>query len=44
LGSRELVIVRAMIRPEWVVMRGKAEEDELVVDADQISFDTLEVL
>jgi hypothetical protein len=42
LGGRELVIVQAPVRPEWVVMRGKAEEEEVVVDGNQVSFDTLE--
>lgn len=43
LLGKPLVVVRVMIRPEWVIMRGKIEELELVIDGNQISFDTLEV-
>jgi hypothetical protein len=39
-----LVIVRALIRPEWVIMRGKPEDDELVVDFDKVPFEHVRVI
>ena len=44
MGGKELIIVEAPVRPEWVIMRGKPEEDELVVDGNQVSFDTLRIV
>lgn len=42
--DKSMVVVQATIQPEFVVMRGKAEENELVIDANQISFDELQRL
>lgn len=39
-----IVIVRAMVRPEWIIMRGKLSELELVVDGSWIPLEDLQVV
>jgi GNAT superfamily N-acetyltransferase len=39
--GKDLVIVEFPVTPQMVVMAGKSEEDELVIDSDWVSFDTL---
>lgn len=44
LRGRDMRVIRIMIDPSWVVMRGKEEEDELVVDFDNVQPADIEVL
>jgi hypothetical protein len=44
LQGKKFIIVSTLIQPEWVIMRGKEEESELVVDGDSISYHTLAVI
>jgi len=43
-AGRKQVLVKVNVSPSIIVMRGKAEEQELVVDVNWISFNTVEVL
>lgn len=44
VDGESLVVVRVLMRPEWILMRGKPEDQELVADADAIVIHDVEVL
>jgi 8-oxo-dGTP pyrophosphatase MutT (NUDIX family) len=42
--KQKLVLIKVKVRPEHVIMRGKEEESELVIDANQISYHSVRPL
>jgi hypothetical protein len=44
MRGRSLFVIAAKVEPDMVVMRGKEEEWEIVVDANKISYHTLRIV
>jgi len=44
LEGKKFVIFQTYVELPWIVIRGRAEDEELVVDATQVSYHTLSVI